>query len=200
MTELNTTGRRKPFRILAAALALSLAGTSIPVTAFAASGDHPHLDRGARSQEYRGQRHDGGGQRAERHRDNDRGDRRGRGYRGDHRRGGHYDRTPPAYRYGNRGYHRRHDHDDNDAAAAAVGAIFGFAVGAMVADSYNRSYDAPPSRTYYNAPTGPAPVSSEYAPEPFTDDWYAYCASKYRSFDPDTGTFQPYEGPRKLCQ
>lgn len=38
------------------------------------------------------------------------------------------------------------------------------------------------------------------APEPWTDDWYAYCASKYRSFDPDTGTYMTYSGRRKLCR
>ena len=50
-------------------------------------------------------------------------------------------------------------------------------------------YDAPVYRGY-----------SEYAPEPWTPDWYAYCASKYRSFDVNTGTFQPYYGPRQVCR
>ena len=39
-----------------------------------------------------------------------------------------------------------------------------------------------------------------YAPAPWTDEWYAYCSAKYRSFDPSTGTYQPYSGPRRLCQ
>lgn len=65
-----------------------------------------------------------------------------------------------------------------------------------MSNSYNQSRHAPPSRTYYE----PAGSGAGYPPEPFTDDWYAYCASKYRSFDPETGTFQPYEGPRRLCR
>jgi hypothetical protein len=37
-------------------------------------------------------------------------------------------------------------------------------------------------------------------PPAWTREWYAYCASKYRSFDPPSGTFQPYYGPRQLCR
>ena len=37
-------------------------------------------------------------------------------------------------------------------------------------------------------------------PAPWTQQWYAYCTSKYRSFDPASGTFQPYHGPRQLCR
>jgi len=39
------------------------------------------------------------------------------------------------------------------------------------------------------------------APRPWTRAWYGYCASKYRSFDPRSGTYQPYGGgPRRLCR
>ncbi len=38
------------------------------------------------------------------------------------------------------------------------------------------------------------------APRPWTDAWYRYCAKKYRSFDPNSGTFQPYEGRRRMCR
>ena len=54
-------------------------------------------------------------------------------------------------------------------------------------------------RRYYQRPAY-REVYSDYAPEPWSPDWYAYCASKYRSFDPDTGTFQPYYGPRQVCR
>lgn len=37
-------------------------------------------------------------------------------------------------------------------------------------------------------------------PEPWSDEWYDYCARKYRSFDPSDGTYQPYGGPRRLCR
>jgi hypothetical protein len=42
--------------------------------------------------------------------------------------------------------------------------------------------------------------SYDAAPAPWSADWYAYCASKYRSFDPQTGTYQPYQGGRRLCR
>lgn len=31
-------------------------------------------------------------------------------------------------------------------------------------------------------------------------DWHAYCASKYRSYDPYTGTFLGYDGRRHPCR
>ena len=37
-------------------------------------------------------------------------------------------------------------------------------------------------------------------PAPYTRAWYDYCARKYRSFEPATGTFQPYHGRRRLCR
>ena len=47
----------------------------------------------------------------------------------------------------------------------------------------------------------PAPVVTyDYRPAPWTPEWYDYCASKYRSFDPASGTFQPYHGHRRLCR
>lgn len=52
-------------------------------------------------------------------------------------------------------------------------------------------------------PPGPAPAPPRVnagSPQPFTPEWYAYCSRKYRSFDPATGTFQPYHGPRRLCR
>jgi len=48
-------------------------------------------------------------------------------------------------------------------------------------------------------PAGPAP---SYAGgfEPWTDEWYDYCASRYRSFNPQTGMFLAYSGQYKPCQ
>lgn len=34
---------------------------------------------------------------------------------------------------------------------------------------------------------------------PFTPEWYAYCAAKYRSFDPDTGMYLAYSGTYRMC-
>ena len=41
-------------------------------------------------------------------------------------------------------------------------------------------------------PVGAAPA--------WTAQWYAYCAQRYRSFDPDTGSYMTYGGQRRLCR
>lgn len=58
---------------------------------------------------------------------------------------------------------------------------------------YHGGYQAPYQTQYQD-------VYNEYAPEAWSPDWYAYCASKYRSFDADSGTFQPHNGPRQVCR
>ncbi|WP_162918719.1 BA14K family protein [Taklimakanibacter deserti] len=37
-------------------------------------------------------------------------------------------------------------------------------------------------------------------PEVGSEDWVAYCSAKYRSFDPDTGTYVSYEGETVPCR
>ena len=58
-------------------------------------------------------------------------------------------------------------------------------------DCMSRSAPAP-------APVYGGPVYG--SPEPWTDEWYDYCHSKYRSFNPNTGMFLAYSGEYKLCQ
>lgn len=89
----------------------------------------------------------------------------------------------------NRGHHRRHHrhyrrhrHGGDAAAAGIIGGIIGLGVGAAIANQ-----PPPPRRVYRH-------------PRPWTNAWYAYCSRKYRSFDPRSGTFQPYHGPRRLCR
>lgn len=90
-------------------------------------------------------------------------------------------------------------------AAAAI-------IGGIVASQNRRHYDygpryyaPPPPRPYAYAPPPPpsyayAPAPSYgYAPQPWTPEWYDYCSRKWRSFDPRSGTYQPYNGPRQLC-
>ncbi len=47
-------------------------------------------------------------------------------------------------------------------------------------------------------------VTQRYAvvarPEPWTPQWYSYCSTKYRSFDPGTGTYVTYSGETMLCR
>lgn len=139
---------------------------------------------------------------------------RGRGYYGGWN-AGYY---PGGYGYyGYRGY--------NPGAAVAAG-VAGLAAGAIIGSALSQpnyyappvyyappaTYYAPPG-TYYAYPTarGPEPYDpslpasagtfySSAGVAPGSPDWNAYCASKYRSFDPATGTFMGYDGRRHYCR
>ncbi|MFQ5625636.1 MAG: BA14K family protein [Methyloligellaceae bacterium] len=86
----------------------------------------------------------------------------------------------------------------------AVGALLGLGAAAIISGSHRRDhyygygyqphYYAPPPVAYG------APPAYSYAPVPWTPAWYSYCSRRYRSFDPHSGTFQPYYGPRRLCR
>ncbi len=82
------------------------------------------------------------------------------------------------------------------AAGVAAGLLLGAIAGASSAYYgpppyyYGPGYYAPPYGPVYAAP---APV---YGPE----DWVAYCFSRYRSFDPVSGTYMGYDGRRHYCQ
>jgi len=78
--------------------------------------------------------------------------------------------------------------------AFAAGAVIGLASGAIIASQYQRRHYAPPPAYY------PAPAPVYYRPEPWTPEWYRYCSSKYRSFNPNTGYFVTYSGYRKFCR
>jgi hypothetical protein len=36
--------------------------------------------------------------------------------------------------------------------------------------------------------------------EPWSKTWFAYCTKRYRSFDPETGTFLSFDGERRFCK
>jgi hypothetical protein len=38
------------------------------------------------------------------------------------------------------------------------------------------------------------------APVAWTSEWYAYCAARYHSFDPATGTYLSFSGVRRMCR
>ena len=91
------------------------------------------------------------------------------------------------YGYGYPGYY---GYRRNNGAAVAAGVIGGLALGAAIAGAAS----APPPPAYY----APGYVAGGYgAPG---GDWLAYCSSKYRSFDPATGTYLGYDGLRHPCQ
>ena len=53
---------------------------------------------------------------------------------------------------------------------------------------------------YYGAPYyPPAAYGPGYYPAPRYGDSAGYCASRYRSYDPATGTFLGYDGVRHPC-
>ena len=68
------------------------------------------------------------------------------------------------------------------------GAIIG---GALASPYYYRPYYGP---SYY-APPPPAYYAPSYAPS----DSVSYCAQRFRSYDPRTGTYMGYDGYRHPC-
>lgn len=78
-------------------------------------------------------------------------------------------------------YRHHHGHRGN-AGAAIAGGILGIAAGAMIAGAAANAAQAPAA----------APVGDP--------NWVAYCARKYRSFDPASGTYLANDGNRYYCR
>jgi hypothetical protein len=81
-------------------------------------------------------------------------------------------------------------HHNNGWAAAG-----GFVAGAVIGSALSQPRYYEPAPEYY----APAPVYYG-RPEPWTGQWYRYCASKYRSFNPDTGYFRTRSGAYRFCR
>ena len=84
------------------------------------------------------------------------------------------------------------------ASAPSAPGLLGFGVGAIVGSALT-------PREVYVAPPPPAPAPAyygpaSYGPPPWTPDWYSYCYSLYRSFNPSTGTFVGYDGYEHFCR
>ena len=99
-----------------------------------------------------------------------------RGWRG-HR---YYGRPYYGPRYGRYYYGRPYYYRHYNPGAAAAAGVAGLAAGAIIGGAIASQNAAPP------AVRG--------------DDWLAYCSSKYRSFDPASGTYLGYDGRRHVCQ
>jgi hypothetical protein len=93
-----------------------------------------------------------------------------------HRHGGY---RHGGYRYGG---HRR----NNVGGAIAAGAAIGIIGGIIASQAQPRYYEPAP---VYRAPVYGAPVGDD-----------AYCFSKYKSYDPQSGTYLGYDGYRHPCQ
>ena len=101
---------------------------------------------------------------------------------------------------------RRH-HRDNSDRDAVIGGALGLATGVIIGGAlasqprYSEPryvepdyYPEPEPRVIYRR----QPV---YAPsyEPWTQGWYDYCSRRYRSFNPQSGTFVGYDGREHFC-
>jgi BA14K-like protein len=124
--------------------------------------------------------------------------------------------------------HRRHHRINQNADALVAGAI-GLAAGAIIIGALadqnrprvvyrQRVYDQPiydepvyvdPDDDYYPPQPRPRVVrrpqviySDDYAGgfEPWTRGWYQYCAARYRSFNPERGTYRGYDGLNHFCK
>ena len=124
--------------------------------------------------------------------------------------------------------HRRHHRVNRNADALVAGAI-GLAAGAIIIGALTdqnrarviyrqRVYDAPiydepvyldPDEDYY--PPQPQPrvirrpqviYADNYTGnfEPWSRDWFRYCSNRYRSFNPDTGTYRGFDGLNHFCK
>jgi hypothetical protein len=85
-------------------------------------------------------------------------------------------------------HHHGHYH------GGGIGAgIAGFAAGALIGGALAGS------RGYYAPPAYAGPPPAYYAPPPGPPDARAYCASRFRSYDPASGTYLGYDGMRHPC-
>jgi len=59
-------------------------------------------------------------------------------------------------------------------------------------------YRRPPARRYYGQPQR-VPYTKTGL-RPFTPAWVRYCSRKYKSFNPNTGTYLAYSGRYRFCR
>lgn len=119
--------------------------------------------------------------------------------------------------------HRRHrggNHRGNDVGAAVALGVIGLATGAIIGGAlsapraepeiiydprYPRHYGGgveyfdPADRRAGYRPAAPV-VEYDAYPAPYSGEWYRYCAEKYRSFNPQTGTYTTYSGEQRVCR
>lgn len=77
-------------------------------------------------------------------------------------------------------YLRRHPDRRDDHSDAIIAGLFGFVLGAAIASTMEQQQA---TQTRLNDP-----------------NWIAYCARKYDSFDPHSGTYLGWDGLRHYCQ
>ena len=90
-----------------------------------------------------------------------------------------------------------------DAYVEVKNGVIGLAAGAILLGAANRPAYAgppPPPATYYPPAPYPGQVHGAIGYQPWSPAWYQYCSSKYRSFNPSTGTYTTYRGEQRFCQ
>ena len=94
------------------------------------------------------------------------------------------------------------------AVTRTQGVYFGYGRRGYYGGTYGPGYGPAPYyggyyRPYYEGPPVPPPVyyapARPYAEGPREDDAVARCASRFRSFNPRTGTYINYDGEERLC-
>lgn len=116
----------------------------------------------------------------------------------DHGRGWH---DAPRHHHHHHKPHRKHGKKNDNVGAAIAAGVIGLAAGAILLGATSRpSYAGPPPANNYRPAPYPGRVSGAVGYQPWSPAWYRYCASKYRSFVPETGTYTTYRGEQKFCQ
>ncbi len=99
---------------------------------------------------------------------------------------------------GHREYRR---HRDRDAlVGGALGLATGMIIGGAIASQPRYAEPRYVEPDYYPEPERRV-IYRRVAPtyEPWTQSWYDYCSQRYRSFNPDSGTFVGYDGREHFC-
>ncbi|SHM12873.1 BA14K family protein [Roseibium suaedae] len=109
------------------------------------------------------------------------------GHRGYYRQNGHH------YYNGHRGYReRRRGYQEYNGWWFPPAA---FALGAVIGSQAVTPQQALPPKQYREMRREMAPRGRGLGP-----DHYRWCSNRYRSYDPRSNTFQPYNGPRQACR
>ena len=95
------------------------------------------------------------------------------------------------------------DKGEGAGKGALIGGVGGTVVGAAATNAkwqniYRRTFDDCMARNAVRAQ--PVYADAGGTPRPGTKAWYRYCAAKYRSFNPETGTYTAYSGKSYPCR
>ena len=99
-------------------------------------------------------------------------------------------------------------HHHNNSGDVVAAGVLGLAVGALAAGALAPPYRPVYGEPVYAAPPPPPPTFRRHyvdpayyraGLEPWSPEWYRYCGDRYRSFDPNSGTFIGYDGREHFC-